>query len=205
MVKLDGKYYVPGDAGYDEAAANPNAESIGIYTLENHGDWVRIGNNTPRYTFGITVGAEWKGFDFDMFWQGTGKRDYFTNGTDFFPIKGQWGVPMRHTTGDYWTPENPTAYFPKLSLNGSKNNASMQSSSRYLQSVAYGRLKSLTFGYTIPRHILSKVGIKKMRVYVQGENLLTITPLKKWADPETLGYNPYPIQKKYTIGLNLTL
>ena len=205
MYKLDGKYYVPGDAGYNDVVNNPNATPVGTYTLENSGDWKIIGNSTPRYTFGITVGAEWKGFDFDMFWQGTGKRDYFTDSAEFFPIAGEWNVPQKHTTGDYWTPENPGAYFPVLSLNGGKNGASKVSSTRYLQNASYGRLKSLMFGYSLPKQLISKIGLQKLRVYVQGENLLTITPMKKWADPETLGNMTYPLQKKFTIGLNLTL
>lgn len=205
MYKLDGKYYVPGDAGYNDVVNNPNATPVGTYTLENSGDWKIIGNNTPRYTFGITVGAEWKVFDFDMFWQGTGKRDYFTNSAEFFPIAGEWNVPQKHTTGDYWTPENPSAYFPVLSLNGGKNGASKVSSTRYLQNASYGRLKSVMLGYSLPKQLINKIGLQKLRVYVQGENLLTITPMKKWADPETLGNMTYPLQKKFTIGLNLTL
>lgn len=176
----------------------------GTNTLDDHGDRKIIGNSTPRYTFGITVGAEWRGFDFDMFWQGTGKRDYWTSSEQYFPFSNQWNTPQDHTAGDYWTPENPNAFFPKLSL-GKLNGANRQASTRYLQNAAYGRLKSLTFGYTIPQNIVSKAGIERLRIYVQGENLLTITPMKKWADPEILGNMTYPLQKKYSIGLNLTL
>ncbi len=176
----------------------------GARTLDDHGDLRIIGNSTPRYTFGITVGAGWKGFDFDMFWQGTGKRDYWTSSEQFFPFSDEWNTPQEHTAGDYWTPENTGAYFPKLSL-GKLNGANRQVSTRYLQNAAYGRLKSIMLGYTIPQTITGRFGVQRLRVYVQGENLITITPMKKWADPETLGNMTYPIQKKFSIGLNLTL
>lgn len=198
-----GGKWEPGMVRYEDLNGD-GVVDYGNNTLDDHGDRRIIGNSTPRYTFGITVGAEWKGFDFDMFWQGTGKRDYWTSSEQFFPFSNQWNTPQDHTAGDYWTEDNTNAYFPKLSL-GKLNGANRQASTRYLQNAAYGRLKSLMVGYTIPVKITSKIGIQRVRVYLQGENLLTITPMKKWADPEILGNMTYPLQKKYSIGLNLTL
>ncbi len=177
----------------------------GDNTVDNPGDRHIIGNSTPRYQFGITVGAEWKGFDFDMFWQGTGKRDYWFGGDDYWAFSNEWSVPQKHTANNTWTPENTGAFFPLLSHNGGKNGASRQTSTRYLQDASYGRLKSVMLGYTIPVKVTSKVGIERLRLYVQGENLLTITPMEKCVDPETLGNMTYPLQRKFTIGLNLTL
>lgn len=177
----------------------------GDNTVDNPGDRHIIGNSTPRYQFGITVGAEWKGFDFDMFWQGTGKRDYWFGGVDYWAFSNEWSVPQKHTANNTWTPENTGAFFPLLSHNGGKNGASRQTSTRYLQDASYGRLKSVMLGYTLPVKVTSKVGIERLRLYVQGENLLTITPMEKCVDPEILGNMTYPLQRKFTIGLNLTL
>ena len=177
----------------------------GDNTVDNPGDRHIIGNSTPRYQFGITVGAEWKGFDFDMFWQGTGKRDYWFGGVDYWAFSDEWSVPQKHTANNTWTPENTGAFFPLLSHNGGKNGASRQTSTRYLQDASYGRLKSVMLGYTLPVKVTSKVGIERLRLYVQGENLLTITPMEKCVDPEILGNMTYPLQRKFTIGLNLTL
>lgn len=198
-----GGVWEPGMVRYEDLDGN-GVIDYGTNTLDNHGDRRIIGNSTPRYTFGITVGAEWKGFDFDMFWQGTGKRDYWTSSEQFFPFSDQWNTPQSHTAGNFWSEDNPNAYFPKLSL-GKLNSANRQASTRYLQNAAYGRLKSLMIGYTIPRNLIGRFGIERLRVYLQGENLLTITPMEKWADPEILGNMTYPLQKKYSIGLNLTL
>ncbi len=201
---LWGGNWQPGMTRYEDLDGSGRID-YGNYTLDDHGDYTIIGNNTPRYTFGLTVGASWNNFDFDMFWQGTGKRDYWSSSNEFFPFSDEWSVPQEHTVGNYWTPENTGAYFPRLSLNNGTNGASRWASSYFLQNAAYARLKSLTFGYSLPKSLINKIGFQKLRVYVQGENLLTITPMKKWADPETLGNMTYPLQKKFSVGLNLTL
>ena len=70
---------------------------------------------------------------------------------------------------------------------------------------AYLRLKNVTLGYSIPSSLLKQIGISRLRVYVQGENLITLTPMKvKFTDPETLGNMTYPINKKISVGMNLT-
>lgn len=190
-----------GDMAYADVD-NSGAIDEGDVTLYNHGDLVRLGNSTPRYMFGITLGADWKGIDFEMFWQGVGKRDYWGGSIDqFWAFPNQWQTPMSFAT-DCWTPENPNGYFPKTYLGN--NGRNQQTSRRYMQSAAYGRLKNLMVGYTIPKSITEKVGISKLRVYVQGENLITISPMKKYGDPETMGKMTYPIQKKYSVGVNLT-
>ena len=164
------------------------------------GDEKIIGNDTPRYSYGLTAGFEYKGFDFEMFWQGIGKRDYMCGGNAFWGITSEWDTPLKEAL-DYWTPENTGAYFPRPTW---VNGGNRQNTDRYLQNAAYLRLKNLTIGYTIPQKHLSKVGISRLRVYALGENLLTFTPLIDSFDPETLNNMSYPIQKKYSIGLNLT-
>lgn len=111
------------------------------------------------------------------------------------------GVPYTPAL-DYWTETNTDAYFPRP---GWQNGGNRVTSDRYLQSAAYGRLKNLTVGYTIPKNLTTKWGISRLRLYVTGENLLTITPLNDAFDPETLGGMTYPINRKVAIGLNLTL
>ena len=76
---------------------------------------------------------------------------------------------------------------------------------RYLQNAAYLRLKNLTFGYTIPKHLLRKIKLQNLRVYFSGENLFEATPMSKNFDPEQLDYTTHPMQRTYSIGLNITL
>ena len=69
MYKLNGKYYIPGDAGYEDVVNNPDAKAIPVNTVENSGDYKVIGNTTPRYSFGLNLDASWKGFDVKIFFQ----------------------------------------------------------------------------------------------------------------------------------------
>lgn len=194
-----------GDVRYVDLNKNGRIDK-GSDTLDDPGDKTIIGNSTPRYQFGITLGFAYKGFDFEMFWQGTGKRDYMVGGGQFWGFTSQWDVPYTPSL-DFWVKDddyfadNTDAYFPRPNW---QNDGNRQTCDRYLQSAAYGRLKNLTLGYTIPAAITKKASISKLRVYITGENLITITPLNDAFDPETLGNLTYPINRKVAVGLNLT-
>lgn len=198
---LSGNTWAAGDVKYEDLNGDGKI-NIGSNTLDDPGDRKIIGNNTPRYAFGITAGADWKGFDFEMFWQGVGKRDYALGGSTFWGFTDEWQVPLQAHL-DYWTEDNTDAYYPRLHHYG-VNGGNHQTSTRYLQNAAYVRLKNITLGYTIPKQITQKFFVSRLRVYVQGENLLTFTPLMDVADPETLGNLTYPINRKISVGVNLT-
>ena len=198
---LYGGKWGAGDVRYEDLNGD-NKINDGDNTLGKPGDRKVIGNSTPRFAYGITAGCEYKGFDFEMFWQGIGKRDWFpgSGSAAYWGFTNEWQTPLT-TSLDYWTTENRNAFFPKLGWNNGGNRVA---STRYLQSASYCRLKSITLGYTIPKAILDKVGVSRLRVYITGENLFTFTPLIKAFDPETLDNLTYPINKKLAVGLNLT-
>ncbi len=198
---LYGGKWGAGDVRYEDLNGD-NKINDGDNTLGKPGDRKVIGNSTPRFAYGITAGCEYKGFDFEMFWQGIGKRDWFpgSGSAAYWGFTNEWQTPLT-TSLDYWTTENRNAFFPKLGWNNGGNRVA---STRYLQSASYCRLKSITLGYTIPKAILDKVGVSRLRVYITGENLFTFTPLIKAFDPETLNNLTYPINKKLAVGLNLT-
>lgn len=198
---LSGGSWGAGDVKYEDLNNNGKID-IGKNTLDDSGDRKIIGNSTPRYSYGITAGFDYKGFDFEMFWQGIGKRDYWLGGSQFWGFTDEWCTPLTSSL-DYWTEDNRDAYFPRLHHYG-VNGGNHQVSTRYLQNAAYLRLKNVVLGYTIPRSITEKVKISRLRVFVQGENLLTFTPLIDSYDPETLNNMTYPINKKISVGLNLT-
>lgn len=198
---LSGGSWGAGDVKYEDLN-NDGKIDIGKNTLDDSGDRKIIGNSTPRYSYGITAGFDYKGFDFEMFWQGIGKRDYWLEGSQFWGFTDEWCTPLTSSL-DYWTEDNRDAYFPRLHHYG-VNGGNHQVSTRYLQNAAYLRLKNVVLGYTIPRSITEKVKISRLRVFVQGENLLTFTPLIDSYDPETLNNMTYPINKKISVGLNLT-
>jgi hypothetical protein len=125
-----------------------------------------------------------------------------------------------------WTPDNPdpNAYFPRyrafVALSGTRELAIAQT--RYLQNASYIRLKNLSLGYSLPRNLAQKIKANAIRIYVTGQNLWTYSPMFKITknfDPEVIdGSDPeltaagvnggdgflYPMQKSYTVGLNVT-
>lgn len=199
---ISGRRWQPGDVKYEDLNGDGRIDQGKTSTLGDTGDYKIIGNSTPRYAYGFTAGFEFAGFDFEMFWQGIGKRDIFGGslGSYFWGFTGEWDTPLT-TALDYWTEDNRDAYFPRPSMWMGGNRAP---SSRYMQDASYLRLKNVTLGYTIPSKIMSKVGISRLRVYTQAENILTFTSLIKSVDPETLGNLTYPLNKKFSIGVNLT-
>lgn len=185
----------------------------GANTIEDHGDLKVIGNTTPRFNFGLDLSAEYKGFDARIFLQGTAKRQYFQN-TFYFWGAGQgvwWSMCVKEHE-DYFRddPDHPLglnldSYFPRP-IWGSDRNRQVQS--RYLQNAAYMRLKNVQFGYTLPDRITSKVGVNKLRVFVTGENLFTLTKMITIFDPETIGTSmgsSYPLSRVFAFGVNITM
>lgn len=211
-----GQDWQAGDIMYSDLNEDGKIDA-GARTLDNHGDLKRIGNSTPRYNVGIDLSADWKGFDFRMFWQGTLKRDYFQGSYYFWGANGSqgyWFSTALKGHEDYFRNDessplgvNLDSYYPRPLLNTNKN---QQCQTKYLQNAAYMRLKNLQIGYTLPRKIVQKMGVQNLRFFASGENLLTITDLVKFFDPETIesgsfahGY-AYPLSRTYAFGLNIT-
>lgn len=216
----------PGDIVYKDLDGN-GIINDGSRTLADHGDLSVIANTLPRYSYGITAGLNWKGLDFSMFWQGIGKREFLpAASSEYF-----WGL-LVNTSGsglfkegrmlDYWRPADETnllgpntnSYFPKPYFSAERNK-NTQDQSRYILNAAYLRLKNLQVGYTVPQRILDGLFIKRARLYVSGENLLTFSKLPKLYEPETsvssnlreggvdMG-ETYPINRMFSFGVNLT-
>ncbi|MBR6433108.1 MAG: TonB-dependent receptor, partial [Bacteroides sp.] len=123
----------------------------GNNTLDDHGDLKRIGNSTPRYNFGLNLDAEWKGFDFSIFFQGVLKRDWHFGSNDPYfwgAVSNMWQSAAFKEHMDYWTPENTGAYYPKPYFGNIDKNHMTQT--RYLQDASYIRCKNIQFGYSLP-------------------------------------------------------
>jgi len=161
-------------------------------------DMVYLGSNIPRYTYGINLGASYKGFDFSAFLQGVGKVSINTVVMERAPVNTDGNFKEIHLNS--WTTENPDASFPRLST-GWQN---YQSSSFWVKSGAYLRLKNIQLGYTLPNSLTSSLSISKCRFYISGSNLLTFTGLPDDIDPEAPNENRYyPQVKTYTFGVNI--
>ena len=221
--KLDLSYisaqpWLPGDVIYEDLNKDEKINQ-GTNILGDMGDLTIIGNSSPRYSYSITGSITWKNLSMNMLWQGIGMMDYAPAWNDAY----FWGsgspaqvvVTKQHL--DYWTPENPDAYYPNPYIAPAKSlktyaYKTQLLSDRYLQNASYLRLKNLTFNYTLPISWTQKLKLEKINVFFSGENLLTITKLVKMLDPELLvgvdgnvnsAGKIYPLNKVYSFGLNL--
>ena len=198
--------------------------SIGKNTIDDPGDRVVIGNTLPRYSYTFGGDFSWKGLDFSILFQGVGKRDWYPGAGESNLFWGPYCRPhctfiSQQMVDQIWSETNPNGYFPfprgyeAYSSDTYANYTLTTPNNRYLQSVAYLRLKNLTFGYNITA---LKKYIQNIRVYVCGENLCYWSPLKKhckYIDPEAavsgssyVDYSGevYNFSKTFSIGIDVT-
>jgi TonB-dependent starch-binding outer membrane protein SusC len=144
-----------------------------------------LGNPFPRYTFGFTYNVTFKGFDFNLFIQGVGKRDAMIRGEQVEPFHFGYGGTMYTHQTDYWTPTNPDAKYPRLAEAGSASNTNnyRTGSDLYLFNASYVRLKNVQLGYTLPQAITKKAHIQNLRLYFTAQNIFTLSKLS-FLDPE---------------------
>ncbi len=173
----------------------------GAQTLSNPGDMSVIGNSTPRYSYGFRTNWKWKGFDLDLFFQGVAKRDLNMSTLYYLTQYSNEWVGISKAAMDYWSPENPDAFFPRPIISGAGDITAVQS--RFLQNAAYLRLKQLTFGYTIPADVSRKIGMDRIKVFFTGANLWTATKMIRISDPELPGPSSYPLYKSLSLGANI--
>lgn len=178
----------PGDVKFTDLNGDGDIND-GSRLYDDHGDLEVIGNSTPRYEYGFRFGADYKGFDFGIFFQGVGKREVWGNGS--LAIAGYHtsdGAMPSAIVDDYWTPENTGAFYPRAYNNGGSNNANnMHVQSRYLLDMSYLRIKNITLGYSFPSTLLEKVSVNTARVYIALENFVTWDNLNGLPiDPEAI-------------------
>ena len=201
-----------GDLIFDDVDGSTKIDQ-GKGTLDDHGDLVRIGNAMPRYNYGITVNMAWMGFDFSMFWQGIGKQNVYPGGNNML----FWGPYARAYSSfipeDFpskvWSKNNRNAYFPRPVADLARSFAMSRPNDRYLQNLAYCRLKNLTVGYTLPKTLTKKAYLEKVRLYFSGENLFITSKLKSdYIDPEQMMHDTngrvYPFSKTFSFGLDVS-
>jgi TonB-linked SusC/RagA family outer membrane protein len=185
----------PGDLMYKDVTGD-GAVKEGDATVG--GDMVYLGSDIPRYTYGVNLSGAYKGFDLSAFFQGVGKVAIQTLVMERAPTNSDNNFKAIHANS--WTPENTDAPFPRL-VTSTQN---YQSSSYWVRSGAYLRLKSLQLGYTLPKAWMQQVGLSRARVYVSGQNLLTFTSLPSDIDPEAPNDSRYyPQVRTFTFGLNV--
>ena len=211
---------------YDEADIEGHAEQL--YGTYNPGDikyidlskdgYVNDDDRTylgfgdiPEIVYGFGVNLNFKGFDLDIAFQGVGNVQKKMGGFVYWEFRpdGKGNVMPHHLDRWVYDPENgidtrETATYPRLSLTGNDGNNRGPNSDYWLRDASYLRLKSVELGYTLPAKALKAMWLKNLRIYVTGTNLLTFDRIGI-LDPEstTTGIS-YPLQRIFTLGLNIS-
>ena len=170
----------------------------------NDEDRIPMSGMYPDLSYMFNLGATWKGFDFYLMFQGITGQKFYVRQWGTVPFIQ--GAPPTTNWLDRWTPSHPSKTMPLMYFGNNAPERISRYSSWYLQDASYLRMKTLSIGYTIPAVITEQVGISNLRIYVSGDNLLTVTKYPG-LDPEraTSGnFTVYPQNKVYAIGINIT-
>ncbi|MBO9639964.1 MAG: SusC/RagA family TonB-linked outer membrane protein, partial [Siphonobacter aquaeclarae] len=166
-----------------------------------------LGNVLPTKTFSLNGNASYKGFDLNVFFQGSAGNKVFNSLRNLAMNPGAYpGYNMLEDVKDAWSPTNTGGKIPRLRAGSDPNNNFGRISDFYLEDGSYLRLKSLTVGYTVPATVTKSV---RARIYLTGQNLLTITKYTGM-DPEVgvssfgLDVGKYPLSRVYMFGVNLS-
>lgn len=198
-----GNDYQPGDIKYEDISG-PDGKPDGRITPEY--DKVVLGSNIPRYTYTVRGDLGWKGIDFSFVIQGVGKCDGYLEGTARHAFQDMAAYPQKVHLERYnvVTNPDPNALYPRLTYNTGFNQNTF--STYWMENASYMRLKNVQIGYTFPEKWMKKARIDNLRVYLSGDNLLTVSDFFYAYDPETPvskgGY--YPQVKTVVLGLNIT-
>ena len=214
----------PGDVKYTDLNGDGKIDDGSRLTQDEagnpaHGDVEVIGNNTPRFEYGLRLGADYKGFDLSIFMQGVGKREVWgVGGLAEAGFSSDGAVPDA-IASDYWKEDRTDAFYPRAYICGD-NALNNRIQSRYLLDMSYFRIKNITFGYSLPKNVLDKAHIQKARLYMALENFFTFDNLRGLPiDPEAVaGYSMFntsnynsgrigmgvPTFKSLSVGVQLT-
>lgn len=195
----------PGDVKFKDIDGN------GIIDSD---DRTHVGSAIPKFTLGLNLSGQWKGFDASAFFQGAfGQKIYNQILTDSEGFYRGFNVTQRYYD-NHWTESNHSDTYPRASWSAKSNNARV--STRFLEDGSYLRLKNLQIGYTIPSDKLKH--IERLRFYIASTNLFTLTKYSGF-DPEMtvsansesegdrangIDWGTYPTCRTFTFGVNLT-
>lgn len=180
------------------ADGTPDGETNSTY------DRKVLGSTLPKFSYGMTIAGEYKGFDFSILLQGLGgyKKQMGTYQAYAFYNSGNI---QRWQADNRWTEDNPdrnAEYIKLTSLNG--NSGALLTSTYWLRNGSFLRVKNVQIGYTLPSKLIQKFHISRARVYLSGQNLFCFDSFYEGWDPElNQGQSFYPLTAVYTLGINL--
>ena len=188
--------------------ANARVGGLKYADLDNSGsitdaDQTWIYNPVPKFSYGLNIALTYKNFDLSMFWQGVCDKDVYNNQkfqTDFWAVNDP-GSNKGERVLDAWTTANTGSTIPALSTQNTADEG--RTSSYFVENGSYLKLRNLQFGYSLPQNLLSKLKMTNARVYVSGQNLLTIKSKSlTCTDPENPDWN-YPLATSVSFGVQI--
>ncbi|MET0243496.1 MAG: SusC/RagA family TonB-linked outer membrane protein, partial [Flavitalea sp.] len=206
-----------------KATNNPSAiyqtdAAVGRYRYNDFGAGIVtpdsrtfLGNANPDFNYGLNIALAYKAFDFSVFFYGVQGNEIWNQvkwWTDFYPSFA--GGKSRTALYNSWTPTRTNAKVPIVENAGTFSSNGVPNS-YYVEDGSYLRAKNMQIGYTVNQELLKKIGISRLRAYVQAANLFTITKYSG-IDPE-IGGGPnqfgidegaYPTQRQIIFGLNVS-
>ena len=181
-------------------------------------DYIYLGSDTPEISYSFNFGADWKGFDINVIFQGSANRFVYRPIDNMtVPFRGYYTNTSTASIGNTWSEDNRDAYYAPYTSDSNINNWNYQASSLTAQDGRYLRLKNVTIGYTFPVSVLKKTKVLQgARIYATGTDLWETTRIKDGWDPEAearnssnasqaaSGVKRYPFTRNFTFGVNLT-
>ena len=190
--------------GIDKQTGDPTFVDVNNDGMITEADRTYIGSGLPKFTYGATITAAWKGLDLVVFGTGSQGNKIFCclNRPDFALNK------LTIFTEDRWTVNNPNGTQPRA---GAADGDKWMRSDAVVFNGSYFKIKQIQLGYTLPRNIMKKIFVENLRIYCSLDDFVTFTGYKGF-DPEVTGTGSslgvdkgsYPNSKKFVMGLNLT-
>ena len=188
--------------------ANARVGGLKYADLDGNGsitdaDQTWIYNPVPKFSYGLNIALTYKNFDLSMFWQGVCDKDVYNNQkfqTDFWAVNDP-GSNKGERVLEAWTTANTSSTIPALSTMNTADEG--RASSYFVENGSYLKLRNLQVGYSLPSNILSKLKMTNARVYLSGQNLLTIKSKSlTCTDPENPDWN-YPLATSVSFGVQI--
>lgn len=192
----------PGDTKRLDLSSDYRISADGV----EDSDLQYIGDANPHFVFGITAGGSWKGFDLNVLFQGVGQQYIMRSGWMAYPFYAEYTNQNPNFLGQTWTANQQNARYPRLSSHPARAKWNYENNDFMLQNSRYIRLKSLVFGYTLPKIWTKKVKLEKVRIYFSGNDLWEATSIDDGFDPEmgeVSNNSGYPFCRTWSFGVNV--
>lgn len=184
----------------------------------NVNDAVYIGYpETPRLIYGFNGLINWKCWELDFYFQGSGQRSFFMDPSKLSPFYKDHAL-LKHIWDDHWSSDNQNihAFWPRLSTYNitqhnpeedwyNSNNNETRKSTYFMHDCKFLRCTQIDFAYNLPAKSCHRIGIKNLKIYFRVNNAFNITNFHDWdVELGENGFN-YPIQRTYSLGVNMSI